>query len=261
MIIHEYLNSEWRTILESNHAGNFDQLWEFDLDNWFEPPNQRRGGWSGVTRSALSLPAGGHIGTFIKRQENHGYRSWKNLFRLSSTFEREFLNLRQFGAKGIATLEPVYFGQRKVDGKLRAILITKELADYQAFDAADYQSIGKIDQARRKRIFASVGAVLRHLHVNHIQHNCLYPKHIFIREYPDGRIDVRLIDMEKAKWRSSRMRIATHDLCALNRHTKGWSHTDRLRLFLAYRQETRLSTESKRLLRAILRRMRAKDRI
>ena len=261
MIVREYLDENWRGILDANHAGSFEQLWQLDLDNWFEPPNQRRGGWSGVTRSELNLPDGGKVGVFIKRQENHGYRAWQNLFRLSATFEREFLNLRQFGTLGISTLEPIYFGQRKVEGKLRAILITKELAGYQPFDAADYQPIAKIDQARRKRIFASVGSTLRHLHANHIQHNCLYLKHIFVHENPDGSVDARLIDMEKAKRRPLRHFIAIRDLYSMHRRAEGWSRTDRLRLFLAYRQETRLSAESKRLLRAILRRMQIKNRI
>lgn len=261
MIVREYLDKNWRAILEGNRAGNFEQLWQLDLDNWFEPPNQRRGGWSGVTRTELTLPDGGKVGVFIKRQENHGYRSWQNLFRLSATFEREFLNLRQFGAQGISTLEPIYFGQRKIDGKLRAILITKELAGYQPFDAAGYQPITNIDLPRRKRIFASVGAALRHLHANHIQHNCLYLKHIFVRENPDGSVDTRLIDMEKAKLRPLQHFIAIRDLYSMHRRAEGWSHTDRLRLFLAYRQEARLSVESKKLLRAILRRMRAKGRI
>ena len=43
------------------------------------------------------------------------------------------------------------------------------------------------------------------------------------------------------------------DLGILHRHTSGCSRTDRLRFFLAYRQETRLSPESKRMLAIITR--------
>jgi hypothetical protein len=39
----------------------------------------------------------------------------------------------------------------------------------------------------------------------------------------------------------------------LHRHTCGCSRTDRLRFFLAYRQEKRLSPESKRMLAIITR--------
>lgn len=260
MAIHEYVNPDWLPILRHNHAETFEQLWQLNQGDWFEPPNHRRGGWSGVMRHALTLPDGRKAGIFVKFQENHVYRSWTNLFRPVATFEREFRNLQHCRSLGIPTLEPIYFGQRLVDGKMRAILITRELEGYQPFDAEDYRPIARLPRERRSRLFAAVASALRCMHARHIQYNCLYLKHVFVKEAADGTVDVRLIDLEKAKWRPSRRLIAVRDLYSLHRRAEGWSRTDRLRLFLAYRQEKRLGTESRKILQAILRRMKLKKR-
>lgn len=251
MAIQEYVGEGWRDILRHNHADGFEQLWALDADHWFEPPNQRRGGWSGVVRTRLALPEGGEVGIFIKRQENHVYRAWQNLFRPAATFEREFRNLLRCRRLGIPTLETVYFGQRLVAGKLRAILVTRELEGYLPADAERYRPLAQLDRARRKNLINRAAETIRQLHRHHLQHNCLYPKHLFIRE--DGDLDVRLIDLEKAKWRPSRRAIAVRDFGSLYRHTEGWNRTDQLRLFLAYRQEDRLGKESRNILMRILR--------
>jgi hypothetical protein len=261
MAIREYINEGWREILRNNQAETFEQLWQLNQEGWFEPPNERRGGWSGVVRHTLTLPDGGSVGIFIKRQENHVYRSWLNLFRPVATFEREFRNLQHCQKLGIPTLEPVYFGQKMVNGKLRAILATRELAGYQPFDAECYNPIAKLDRARRNKLFQSVAAALRHMHEQHIQYNCLYLKHVFVKESEDGSVDVRLIDLEKAKWRPFQHLIAIRDLYSLHRRAEGWSHADRLRFFLAYRNEMHLGTESKKILGAIIRRMKLKGRL
>lgn len=67
----EYINENWRQTLQRNHAANFDALWQLQQDSWFEAPNQRRGGWSGVCKTTLTMPDGSESGIFIKRQENH----------------------------------------------------------------------------------------------------------------------------------------------------------------------------------------------
>ena len=252
MTIHEYINEDWRAILRHNQAETFERLWQLDRKDWFEPPNSGRGGWSGVVRQEFSLPEGGKTGVFIKFQENHVYRSWKNLFCLSATFEREFRNLQHYRSLGIPTQEPIYFGHRNINGDLRAILVTRELEGYQAFDADCYSPICKLDRTRRKRYFQSVATTLQQMHGCNLMHNGLYLKHIFVRENDDGSVDTRLIDLEKARWRPIKRLIAIRDFGSLHRHASGWSRTDRLRLFLAYRQEARLGKESRKILGSIL---------
>ena len=259
-MLKEYINDAWLPILQHNHLDSFEALWALNRDDWFEPPNYRRGGWSGVVKTSIALPDGGSAGVFIKRQENHFFRSWRNFFRLTATFEREFRNILNFRKLGVPTLEPIYYCQKTVTGKLRAIVVTRELEGYQPFDAQCYQPISRLGKSRRRQLIARVATTLRHMHDAHLQHNCLYLKHIFVKEGPGGATDARLIDLEKAKWRPIRSIITTRDLYSLYRCAEGWSRTDRLRFFLAYRNEERLSVESRKLVRAIVKRLVHKNR-
>ncbi len=253
MKIEEYIAEDWRAILQHNQAGTFEQLWQLHRNgDWFEAPNKRRGGWSGVMRTSFAIPGDGNRGVFIKFQENHVYRSWTNFFRPVATFVREFHSIQRCRKLGIATLEPVYFAQRRVDGQLRAILVTQELEGYRPADAACYKPVSQVPRPMRQHLIFRIADAIRHMHQHHIQHNCLYPKHIFVREGGPACFDIRFIDLEKVKWRLSLRSSTVRDLGTLYRHTRGWSRTDRLRLFLAYRQENRLSKTSKKVLKAII---------
>ncbi len=246
----EYVSDRWRDLLHHNRADSFDALWQLEQGNWFEAPNHRRGGWSGVCKTTLVLPGGGEVGIFIKRQENHVYHGWRHLFLPMATFEREYRNILSFRKHGIPTVDLVYFGQRKVDGNLRAILVTRELAGYQSLntDADLFSAKGNVE---RKQLFESLATAVRSMHGQHFQHNCLYPKHLFVRKQHDAAIETRFIDLEKAKRRPSKKRISLNDLGTLHRHTENCSNTNRLRFFLAYRQEKRLSDESRKMLTVI----------
>jgi hypothetical protein len=110
-----------------------------------------------------------------------------------------------------------------------------------------------MDRAARRRLFDSVAAAMRRMHAHRFQHGCLYPKHIFVKQLADGSFLTRFIGLEKARRRWSAKRAAMKDLGIMHRHTCGCSRTDRLRFFMAYRQETRLSPESKKMLAVISR--------
>ncbi len=253
-MIEEYFADESaRKLLSWHGLPDFAALWSLEA-GWFEEPNQRRGGWSGVSRYGL---ANGAV-IFVKRQENHVYRSWRNFFRPVATFEREFQNLLRFEKCGIPTMELLYFGHGKVDGCFRAILVTRELTGYRPADAPCYNPIAQLGRDRRNCFIQQVSATIRRLHEHRIQHNCLYPKHVFVREDASGAFDARLIDLEKAKRRYSSRAAAIHDLSTLYRHSHDWSRTDYLRFFLAYRQEKSPSQSSRKMLQSILSRKRYK---
>ena len=130
----EFYGNNWRKILNENNLGDFNSLWELDA-GWFEQPNKRRGGWSGVSRIKLELPEGGEVGVFLKRQENHVTKTIFHPVKGIPTFQREYRNILRFIKKGLPTVEPVYFGRRNQEGKLQAILMTRELEGYQSLDA------------------------------------------------------------------------------------------------------------------------------
>ena len=105
----------------------------------------------------------------------------------------------------------------------------------------------------------AVASVTSQMHDHKIQHNCFYPKHIFIR-FTDAEINVRIIDLEKAKVKILRRYATFRDLYALNRHSQGWSRTDRMRFFLIYLGRKSLDRDAKELWRKIATRTKVKGK-
>ena len=86
-----YLSPDWQAILAFNQLDNFDAFWQLEAD-WFEEPNHRRGGWSGVSRILLALPEGGEAAVFLKRQENHLRKTIAHPLKGIPTFRAEIDN-------------------------------------------------------------------------------------------------------------------------------------------------------------------------
>lgn len=217
---------------------SFDQFWNLKA-TWFEPPNHRRGGWSGVVKYQLNL-AEGDIPVFIKRQENHLTRTWRHCLRGIPTFEKEYRNIQKLRKLNIPTLEAVYFAK---SGK-KAILITKALEDFQSLEHLNTDALSR---AQKNALINTVAQVIQKLHQHRLQHNCLYAKHIFVSQTAQSW-QVRLIDLEKMKRRLSRKQALIRDLSTLSRHVPVvWSVSDRLRFLLAYTGEKRLTSEVRAL--------------
>jgi len=246
----DYFPARWQDILRHNKLNGFDCLWNLKAD-WYELPNERRGGWSGVSRCELELPEGGSVGIFIKRQENHITRTVLHPFGIS-TFIREIRNILRFKEAAIPALEPVFFAVRKVEGNLRAVLCTKALDGYESLEeiVERWTREGWPNRQNRQMLMQKVSSVMSKMHDQKIQHNCFYPKHIFVR-FTDASIDVRIIDLEKAKVKLLRRYATFRDLYALNRHAQGWCRTDRLRFFLLYLGRQHLDPDAKKLWRKI----------
>jgi len=219
----DYLADNWAAVLEHNGLKTFDDWWQREVE-WFEEPNYRRGGWSGVSRLELEDEEGNKQTIFIKRQENHVAKTIWHPIKGIPTFIREMQNILKLKNKGVAALVPVYFAERTVDGAQRAVLVTESLDGFTPLDEVQKESLGY--NARRKLI-KSVANLIRRLHAQHLQHNCLYPKHIFVKEV--GSVyEARLIDLEKTKRRFFERTAMVRDLDSLNRHAHGWSSADRL---------------------------------
>jgi hypothetical protein len=246
----DHFPDQWRAILRHNNLDSFDRLWNLEA-GWFEEPNQRRGGWSGVSRCELDLPEGGKVSVFLKRQENHITRTVLHPFGMS-TFVREIQNILRFKKASIPALEPVYFAVRKIEGNLRAILCSEALVGYEPLEnlVERWSTEGWPDRKDRQRLMEAVAAVMSRMHDHKIQHNCFYPKHIFI-SFTDAEIKVRIIDLEKAKVKILRRFASFRDLYALNRHARYWSRTDRLRFLLIYLGRKSLDRDAKELWRKI----------
>ncbi|GMQ91616.1 MAG: lipopolysaccharide kinase InaA family protein [Gammaproteobacteria bacterium] len=243
----EWFHPEWKPLLSAQGLNQFDAIWGLEL-GWFEEPNKCRGGWSGVSRMDVRTVNGDTRGIFIKRQENHVYKSLMHPLKGEPTSVREFENIKRYHHAGVPTLNVVYFAARNNNGKRQAILITEELSGYKPLD--QFITENRPILSEKRNIVAVLAAAIRCLHDHHLQHNCLYPKHIFIKQQENG-IDVRLIDLEKTKRRWRRMSACLRDLDTLNRHSPQWSRTDRLRFLLAYMGQTNMDKGAKTLWRRL----------
>jgi len=240
--------------LTENKLKNFQAIWELEA-GWFEERNVRRGGWSGVSQYAVN----NEKTLFIKRQENHCYRAWNSFFLPVATFYREFKNIQRFVRSGVPTLELLYYGQRKEKGKLQAILVTDELDGYFPLDSVQFKKQLEVDFKLRQLVIKKIAEVVWLMHEQHFQHNCLYEKHVFIKQLQDGSIDVRLIDLEKVKWKPFKSQAMYRDLGSLFRHSSGWNNRDYFRFFLFYQKEKRLSKKSKKILNTFVEKVKLKQ--
>ncbi len=257
----DYLNERWRSILAHNGLTDFVALWQLKAD-WFEEPNRRRGGWSGVARCELLLPGGGTCAVFLKRQENHNALTLSCPMRGLPTFYREFRQIMRYREAGLPALEPVYFAMHREGKDDRAILITEELAGFVSMEnrVQSWLINGAPPRKTRLRYLAAIATLMRDMHAKGIQHNCFFPKHLFTRVDVNGDVEVRIIDLEKSRWRPARTISALRDLYTLNHDSLCWSRSDRLWFFLSYLQIEHLTPYAKWLWRRIEKRSARKKR-
>jgi hypothetical protein len=255
----EYVAEPWRAIFEHNQLRTFDDFWRREI-TWFEKPNFRRGGWSGVARLVLKKSGGGNVDVFIKRQEDHVTRTWRHPFRGTPTLRREYENLRRFEAARLPVPGLLYFGEDQVAGHQRAVLVTEALAGYHSLEelSGEWMTRGWPSMATRRSLITGIAKVIARMHAHRFQHNCLYAKHVFVKQGNSGELEVRLIDLEKAKRRCSRRRAVHRDLDTLHRHTAGWRLTDRVRFLSAYLEGSNGSTR-KRLWKVLVQLSRKKS--
>jgi len=248
----DFLADGWGQVLKHNGLEGFDALWDLKAD-WFEPPNERRGGWSGVARLELKRPDGGSEGVFLKRQENHMRRTLRHPVSGEPTFAGEMQNILLLQQAGVPTLEPVYYGQRKEAGHWQAILVTRELKDFQPLNwwIDQWQAAGwGINCTIRRAVLIEAARVIRCLHEHGLVHNALHPKHLFVRvSGEEGRpvAEVRLIDLEKMRRALSPMRAARRDLDSFNRRCLPFNLADRMRFLTLYLGIRYLSKEGRSL--------------
>ena len=217
----------WRAVLHHNDFVDFDDLWGLDVP-WHEPPNSAGNGWSGVCRIELKLPAGGQTGVYVKRQQNYRSRSMLHPLTGETTLAREYRNLQLFQACGIKTQQPVFFSQRRINGNTQAILLTEALDGYASLDVLleRWAKEGSSHSAERVLMLEALAEAVGHMHRQFIRHNCLYSKHILIKSVNMARLDIRFIDLEKAKRSPFRLMAVIRDLDQLKRNSRALTGDD-----------------------------------
>ena len=249
----DFVGSDWKAVLAHNGLGDFEALWHLEAVE-VDACNCHRGGWSAVSRWELALPNGGVARVYIKRQQNFRTRSLRHPLAGDPTALREFRQMEFLRRRGIPCPETVYCAVRRRGREHRAVLVTEELDGFADLEelAARWVRDGKAPPGVRRRVVDAVAELIGKLHAHRIRHGCLYPKHLFARIGADGRVELRLIDLEKSGWRPLRALFVVHDLAALCQHAmKAWSRSERLRFLCGYLGRKRATPPVRRLWRRI----------
>jgi tRNA A-37 threonylcarbamoyl transferase component Bud32 len=226
-----YQDPACQVALQQLGLDSFEAWWAREI-TWFEAPNQRRGGWSGVGRLQLPLPDQPALTVFVKKQQNHGRRTWRHPLAGEPTFRREYHRLLVLAEAGIPAPKVLVYAESLEAGDQRAILVTENLHGY-----VDLEQLlpNLLHQPRlvRRQMFRAVAQQIRRFHDLGWVHRALYPKHIFVQT-DDAGLGVALIDLEKARKSVGAWWRARFDLAALHRHTEGVSVGDRMYFFKQY---------------------------
>ncbi len=248
-----YIAEKYAQLLKNNQLDTFEQVWEYKVD-WFEEPNERRGGWSGVGRVTLTQSEAEVIGVFLKKQDNHCRTSFLHPIRGVPTFQREFEMMQYLASQNIRTPEVLLFG-RNPQGDLKTTLMTLELKSFQSLESVTESLFaeGKPSLTAQRTLAKAVAQFARRLHQAKIQHRSFYPKHLFVND-SNHEPEIAVIDLEKSRknWLPALRTLI--DLSVLNRHAKYWSRSTRLYFYLQYFGVTRLTPYTKWLCRLIIKR-------
>lgn len=221
----DFLAAEDRALLERHGLGTFDALWAKQLEA-VDEPNTARGGWSSVFRLDLE-----GRGFYLKRQSNYQMYTLHAPFGEPS-FAREFRNISRYEQLGIPALKASFFGERKVDGDVRAILLTRALDGWDDLDSL-LQRWSDLSPAQHSAILKACGQLARRLHEARQVHGCFYPKHIFLQATGDG-YGAQLIDLEKTRPLLFGQRDRVKDLEPLTRRAREWNEANLRELLAAY---------------------------
>jgi tRNA A-37 threonylcarbamoyl transferase component Bud32 len=216
-----------RPLLERHGLADFDSLWEVELDA-VDEPNTGRGGWSSVFR--LELEGSGY---YLKRQSNYLTRTLHHPLGEPS-FSREFRNISLYQKLGIPALHAVFYGDKKVDGERRAILMTRALDGWTDLDTL-LQEWAELSATQRLAILQACGELARTLHQAGQVHGCFYPKHIFLRARAQVYL-AQLIDLEKTRKSLFGQRDRVKDLEPLLRRAPVWNEAEIREMLGAYLQ-------------------------
>ena len=217
-----------RALLERNGLAEFDALWAVQLEA-VDEPNTSGGGWSSVFRMDLEGQ-----GFYLKRQSNYLTRTLHSPLGEPS-FAREFRNIERYKQLGIPALEAVFFGERKVPGERRAILMTRALDGWTDLDSL-LEQWSQLTAGQQQAILQACGQLARRLHAVRQVHGCFYPKHIFLQ--PDGAAyRAQLIDLEKTRPLLLGQRDRVKDIEPLRRRAHAWTEADVRALLAAYLEQ------------------------
>lgn len=232
-----WVRPELETILKSAGLLDIESVGQREFD-WFEAPNRRRGGWSGVSKIVLNpdAPESERKAVFLKIQQNHFYIAPNTYFLKRLTFEREFEAMQALRAHSEAIPSVVMFAKWQENGNQGSILVTEALDSWIPLSP---WLLGKLDQstpdkATLHRAFDAIAQVAREINQAGWIHMCFSAKHIFLKEQLDGTFAVRVVDLEKTRKRIGLDRRTLKDCSHFMRHTPNLTDSDKTHFLKAY---------------------------
>lgn len=249
-----FISSKFSEILSKNQLDTFAKVWDYKV-NWFEEPNERRGGWSGVGRINIKQSDGSEIGAFLKKQDKHCRTSFLHPVKGVPTFQREFEMMQYLANKRVKAPEVLFFGRNPL-GDLKTTLMTKELAGFFPLEELTEKLFADKRPAisQQRPVISAVAAFARQLHSVKIQHRSFYPKHLFVNMTNQNAPEIAVIDLEKSRINVIPAMRTLIDLTTLNRHARYWSKTRRMSFYLQYLGLKRLTPYAKWMCRMIIKR-------
>lgn len=216
-----------RGLLERHGLSDFESLWDVQLDD-VDEPCAVRGGWSCVYRLELE-----GSGFYLKRQSNYLTRTLRRPFGEPSC-SREFRTINRYQTLGIPALHAVYYGERYVDGDLRAILLTHAPDNWTDLESL-VQQWSALSAHQRLAILQACGQLARTLHAAGQVCGRFYPQHVFLRQR-SGAYLAQMIDLEKTRPSLFGWRDRIKDLEPLVRGAPAWTEVEVRELLATYLQ-------------------------
>ncbi|HEX2964556.1 MAG TPA: lipopolysaccharide kinase InaA family protein [Syntrophorhabdaceae bacterium] len=229
-----YIAPPFRDLLSRAGFDTFSRFWELP-HNWVEDPNRRREGWSGASFHSISdTITDEKIAVFVKRQENHNYKSLLHPFRGMPTFYREFRSIRYMKRIGVPTAELIFYGLRIHKGDLQSVLVTTALTGYTDLDTLFEDR--SLNAPLRTAILRRIADIVWLMHDSSRQHRHLNGKHILVKLGDPDSFDIRLIDLEQMKRILQPENAMARDLEKFVRHTPTLSSEEHAELVQHYLQ-------------------------
>lgn len=247
-----WMSPKWETQLKQAGLADIEQLTEREFD-WFEAPNKRRGGWSGVTRIVLNpnQPANEQIAVFLKIQQNHFYRAPEKLFKKCLTFEREYTVLKKVGEISNSIPEVVLFAKWRKDSDVGSILITIALDEWYPLDKWIKGDKGyeQPDEPTFQKALTAIALASREINDAGWVHLCYSAKHLFVRPDANGSFKSCVIDLEKTRKHLRSNYRTMKDCSHFMRHTPNLTDAHKRHYLEAYFQTKNFSSAQLKLIK------------
>jgi len=135
----------------------------------------------------------------IYRHANLG--EWLKANLCGSKARREWRITTAAAARGLPTVVPVAFGERRRGGVLReSYLLTVRLFNCVTLEEALFSPDGTLRAGakERRRLIVLLGVLLRRMHDRGIYHRDLHPGNFLVETLPGGRKRIFLLDLHRA---------------------------------------------------------------